>query len=222
MNLKLYAACAALLFPCFAAVNAQTDETKSEMEARAILDEMSAKVKACSTIEINFTAEYSSKRSGDKHSSNGNLKVKGQSYVLDVNDMVTYSDGKTVYVWQKSNNEVDISDSDPDADGDMTPAKLFGAYKTGYKLRHLADKTVAGVDCRQVDLYPHDKKTNIMRLRISVSKSTGRIRQFEQTTKSGETLTVLVSDFKVNQAMSSSTFTFDVNAHKGVEVVDLR
>lgn len=222
MNLKLYVACAALLFPSFPTANAQADEAKSEKEARAILDEMSAKAKSFSTIEINFTAEYSSKRTGDKSKSNGNLKVKGQAYALDVNDMVTYSDGQTVYVWQKNNNEVDISDADPDADGDMTPSKLFGAYKSGYKLRHLADKTIGGVACEQVDLYPQDKKTNVMRIRISVNKSTRRIQQFEQTTKSGETLTVTVKDYKVNQPMPASTFKFDTTAHKYVEVVDLR
>lgn len=203
--------------------NAQgSDDAKSEKEARAILDEMSSKAKSCSTIEIDFTAEYSSKRTADKHSSDGNLKVKGLAYALDVNDMVTYSDGRTVYVWQKNNNEVDISDADPDAEGDMTPSKLFGAYKSGYKLRRLPDKSIGGVDCEQVDLYPIDKKTNVMRLRISVSKASRRIQRFEQSTKSGETLTVIIKGYKVNQTIPNGAFSFDINAHKGVEVVDLR
>lgn len=210
------------MFSNIVTANAQGDDAKSEKEAKEILDVMSTKAKSCSTIEIDFTAEYSSKRTGDKHASDGNLKVKGLAYVLDVNDMVTYSDGKTVYVWQKNNKEVDISDADPDSEGDMTPSKLFGAYKSGYKLRHLPDKSIGGVECEQVDLYPLDKKTNVMRLRISVAKGSRRIQQFEQSTKSGETLTVVIKGYRVNQPIPNSAFTFDFNAHKGVEVVDLR
>ncbi|MGN0028860.1 MAG: outer membrane lipoprotein carrier protein LolA [Marinilabiliaceae bacterium] len=222
MNAKLYAACAIMMFSNIVTANAQGDDVKSEKEARAILDEMSSKVKSCSTIEIDFTAEYSSKRTGDKHASEGNLKVKGLAYALDVNDMVTYSDGMTVYVWQRNNNEVDISDADTDSEGDMAPSKLFGAYKSGYKLRRLPNKSIGGVECEQVDLYPLDKKTNVMRLRISVAKESRRIQRFEQSTKSGETLTVIIKGYRVNQPIPNSAFTFDVNAHKGVEVVDLR
>lgn len=211
-----------MMFSNIVIANAQGDDVKSEKEARAILDGMSSKVKSCSTIEIDFTAEYSCKRTGDKHTSDGNLKVKGLAYALDVNDMVTYSDGMTVYVWQKNSNEVDISDADTDSDGDMTPSKLFGAYKSGYKLRHLPNKSIGGVECEQVDLYPIDKKTNVMRLRISVAKESRRIQQFEQSTKSGETLTVIIKGYKVNQPIPNSAFTFDFNAHTGVEVVDLR
>lgn len=215
-------AAAVMLMSLPAAAVAQSDAAKSESEARAILNEMSQAAKACSTIEVSFTATYANKRTGDKHASDGSLKVKGDAYVLDVNGMVTYSDGKTVYVWQKEANEVDISDCDPDAEGEMTPTKLFGAYKTGYKLRRLPDAALSGVNCSQVDLYPVDKKTDVMRLRISVEKATMRIRQFEQSTKTGESLTITVKDFKVNKPMPDSAFKFDIGAHKGVEVVDLR
>ena len=49
-----------------------------------------------------------------------------------------------------------------------------------------------------------------------------RIRQFEQSTKTGESLTITVKDFKVNKPMPDSAFKFDIGAHKGIEVVDLR
>lgn len=223
--IKLFSIIAISVFGVFSQVAAQSqsDEMKqSEAEARSILNAMSAYAKSCSTIEVKFTSSYENKRTGDKNTSQGSLMVKGDKYVLDVNGMVTYSDGKTIYVWQKAENEVDISDNDPDSEDAMTPSKLFGAYKTGYKLHHLADKKIAGIDCAQVDLYPSDTKTNIMRLRISIEKSTNRMRQFEQTTKSGESIVFLVKEFKVNQSIADSEFVFDTKSHSGVEVVDLR
>lgn len=222
MNILSVVTCSVFILSASVSINAQSSDSRSESEARTILDEMSAKISSYSTIEISFTADYVSKRTGDKHASKGTLKMKGQSYVLDVNDMVTYSDGKTVSVWQKNNNEVDITNYDPDSEDDMTPSKLFGAYKSGYKLRRLPDKLIGDDYCQIIDLYPIEKQTNIMRIRISVSKSTRRISQFEQSTKSGETLTVNINNYKVNQAMPDNTFVFDAQKHKGIEIVDLR
>ncbi len=198
------------------------DLARAEAEARVILNEMSSAADKCSSISITFTATYVNKRTGDKTTSKGSLKVKGDKYVLDVNDMVTYSNDKAIEVWQKKNNEVDISDHDADAEGDMTPSRFFGSYKSGYKLRRLADKKIGGVDCAQIDLYPTDKKTNIMRIRLSINLSSNQVMQFEQTTKMGESLIVEFNTFKTNIPMDDKIFSFDYAAHKDVEVVDLR
>lgn len=202
---------------------AQNDDmAKAEAEAKAILNDMAAAAKSLQTISIKFKTQYDNKRTGDKATSSGTLFVKGEKYVLDVNDMVTYTDGKTVYVWQKENAEVDISDFDPTSEDMMSPSRLFGAYQSGYKLKRLADKKIAGADCAQVDLYPIDRKTNIMRLRISVNKANKQMTQFEQSTKAGETLTVTIVSYEVNKPIADSAFVFDFAAHKDVEVVDLR
>ncbi len=206
----------------FCASAQKEDMAKSEAEARGILNNMSSAANKCSSISISFTATYVNKRTGEKNSSNGTLKVKGEKYVLDVNDMVTYSNEKAIEVWQKKNNEVDISDHDADAEGDMTPSRFFGSYKSGYKLSKLGDKKIGGVDCVQVDLYPTDKKTNIMRIRLSIDLATNQVKQFEQTTKAGESLIVVFNSYKTNIPMDDKIFSFDYAAHKDVEVVDLR
>ena len=74
-------AAAVMMMSLPAAAVAQSDAAKSESEARAILNEMSQAAKACSTIEVSFTATYANKRTGDKHASDGSLKVKGDAYV---------------------------------------------------------------------------------------------------------------------------------------------
>lgn len=200
----------------------EEDLARAEAEARAILNEMSSAANKCNSISVTFTATYINKRTGDKTASKGSLQVKGDKYVLDVNDMVTYSNEKTIEVWQKKNNDVDISDHDADAEGDMTPSRFFGSYKSGYKLRRLGDKKIGGVDCAQIDLYPTDKKTNIMRIRLSINIVTKQVKQFEQTTKMGESLIVEFNTYKTNTPMDDKIFSFDYAAHKDVEVVDLR
>lgn len=214
----------ALLAACALSVSAtgQTEIEISEAQARKTLDEMAAQTKKCATIDVTFTAAYENKRTGDKNTCDGTLKVKGEKYVLDVNDLVTYSDEEGISVWQKKHKELDISGHDPEAEGDMTPARLFGAYKDGYRLRMLGDKMVAGVECVEIDLYPLDKKSQIVRLRISLDKRKKQVRQFMQQSKMGETLTVSIKSYRVNMPMDDALFRFDRAAHKDVEIVDLR
>ena len=207
----------------FTSVFAQEEMEVSAIEARKVLTEMTNQTKKCSTIYLEFTASYENKRTGNKHSCDGTLKVKGEKYVLDVSDMVTYSEEDKVSVWQKKINELDISSHDEEAEGEMTPAKLFGgAYQEGYKLRMLGDKKVGGEECVEVDLYPKDTKSPIMRIRLSISKKTKMLKRFMQQYKLGESLTVDIKTFTPNKPMADKEFSFDSAAHKDVEIVDLR
>lgn len=204
------------------ALRAQDEMEVSAIRARQVLDVMAARTKGYSTIEIDFSAAYENKRSGDKSSSAGTLKVKGDAYVLDMGDVVTYSDIEKVSVWQRKVNELTISGHDDEAEGDMTPAKLLGAYDKGYKLRHLGEAKVGGVVCHEVDLYPADAKSPVMRIRLFVDKKTSHLRRFVQQLKLGEVLTVDIIRFAPDKPISDSELVFDTAAHVGVEVVDLR
>ena len=221
---KLWAM-AAIVAGCLSAsvgASAQDDMQASEAQAKKVLREMAEKTRAYTSIEMRFSALYENKRTGDKNASDGLLKVKGEKYMLDLNDMVTYSDEATVSVWQKKINELTISEHDAEAEGDMTPAKLFGAYEVGYKLRFLGVSTIGGEECEEVDLYPTAAKSPLVRIRLSISKKTRQLRRFYQQYKLGETLTVDVKSFAVNKPMADKDIAFDKEAHKDVEIVDLR
>ena len=194
----------------------------SGLQARQILDAMAARARGCATIDIDFSATYENKRSGDKRSVFGTLKVKGDSYVLDAGDVVTYYDSEKVSVWQKKIGELTISAHDEEAEGDMTPAKLFGAYDKGYRLRLLGEAKVGGADCHEVDLYPTALQSPIMRIRLFVDKKTSLPRRFVQQLKLGEALVVDILRLTPDKLLSDSDFVFDAAAHADVEVVDLR
>ncbi len=213
------AACMVMSMP----VAAQNEMDASAVEARKVLDEMADEAKSHTTIAMDFAATYENKRTGSKHTSEGTLKVKGEKYVLDIEDMVTYSDEEGVSVWQKKINELTISEHDAEAEGDMSPARLFGgAYQEGYKLRLLGDVTVGGETCVEVDLYPKDMKSQVVRVRLAISKKGKQLKRFMQQYKMGEVLTVDVRKYVTGKSMSDSEFVFDRATHKGVEVVDLR
>lgn len=210
-------------FSCVSCVAlAQGEMAVSGLQARRVLDAMAARAKVCATIDMDFSATYENKRSGDKKSFAGTLKVKGEAYVLDAGDVVTYYDSEKVSVWQKKIGELTISGHDEEAEGDMTPAKLFGAYDKGYKLRLLGEAEIGGVVCHEVDLYPTDSKSPIMRIRLFVDKKTNLPRRFVQQLKLGEALVVDILRLTPDKPLPDSVFAFDTVANADVEVVDLR
>ncbi|MBQ3634227.1 MAG: outer membrane lipoprotein carrier protein LolA [Bacteroidales bacterium] len=202
--------------------SAQDEMEESAKQARAALDEMSETMKKSDAIKIDFKMTSESKQTGEKSAADGSLLIVGDRYVLDLMDMVTYNDTKSVAVWQKKANEVDISEAEED-DSTITPHNLFSAYKEGYKLRMLGERKVDGVNCQEIDLYPDaKKKSNIVRIRISIDKSKKSLRQLQQQMKNGEVMTVSIQKIDTSVTVSDKDLWFDKASHPEVEIVDLR
>lgn len=202
-------------------VNAQTDEERVTM-AREMLDKMAAKNKSYQTIRAKFTLTVDNKQADKQTDFEGSMDVKGDKYVLDLMNQVTYFDGKDIYVWQKEVNEVNISTSDETEETMMSPMKLFGAYEEGYKMVYIGDVTIEGVACNEVDLYPEDRTSNISRIRLTLNKKTNMIKCLMQQGKDGTSYYVKIDSFQSNVPMTDTHFVFDAKANPKVEIIDLR
>lgn len=202
-------------------VNAQTDEERVTM-AREMLDKMAAKNKSYQTIRAKFTLTVDNKQADKQTDFEGSMDVKGDKYVLDLMNQVTYFDGKDIYVWQKEVNEVNISTSDETEETMMSPMKLFGAYEEGYKMVYIGDVTIEGVACNEVDLYPEDRTSNISRIRLTLNKKTNMIKCLMQQGKDGTSYYVKIDSIQSNVPMTDTHFVFDAKANPKVEIIDLR
>lgn len=202
-------------------VNAQTDEERVTM-AREMLDKMATKNKSYQTIRAKFTLTVDNKQADKQTDFEGSMDVKGDKYVLDLMNQVTYFDGKDIYVWQKEVNEVNISTSDETEETMMSPMKLFGAYEEGYKMVYIGDVTIEGVACNEVDLYPEDRTSNISRIRLTLNKKTNMIKCLMQQGKDGTSYYVKIDSIQSNVPMTDTHFVFDAKANPKVEIIDLR
>lgn len=204
-----------------AVVMAQTDEERSA-KARELLDKMSEKSKSYTTIRAAFLLTVDNRQADKKTDFEGSMDVKGDKYVLDLMNQVTYYDGTDVYVWQKEFNEVNISVSDPESESVVSPMKLFGEYEEGYKMRFAREVKVDGVVCNEVELFPIDRSGNISRIRLTIEKDTHRIKGLMQQGKDGTSYHVKIKEFKGNVPMTDTHFVFDSKANPQVDVIDLR
>lgn len=210
----------AALMVSMAAV-AQTDEDRSAM-ARDMLDKMSAKSKSYQTMTVSFTLTVDNRQADKKSDFKGSMDVKGDKYVLELMEQVTYFDGKNLYVWHKEVGEVNISESEEGDESMMSPMKLFGAYEEGYRMLYVGDVTLDGAICNEVDLFPDDRSSNISRIRLTLDEKTKMIKRLMQQGKDGTSYYVVIDNFKGNGPMADTHFVFDAKANPKVEVIDLR
>lgn len=201
---------------------AQTDAELSAM-AKDLLDKMAAKNKSYKTIKATFTVTVDNKQAKTKADHDGTLSLKGDMYVLDILNAVTYFDGNTVCTWLREENEANISGIEDAGEAAIGPMQILGSFDKGYKMRYIDNAAVDGVPCAEVDLYPIDVKHNsISRVRLTIDRNSCTIKRIMQQGKDGTSYYVTIKSFDTNVDIPDSYFTFDASAHPGVEVVDLR
>ncbi len=200
---------------------AQTDDERSEM-AHSILSRTAEKNKSYSTISVAFAVKVDDLKNKAQVDQKGSLVMKGDKYVLDTFDAMTYFDGQTQAVWSYEANEVTLNDYTESTDETISPQKFFGSYETGYKLRCMDETKNNGVVCYEVELYPEARNTNIARIHLSIEKQSLRLKSIVQQSKDGMIYTIGVTSFEVNKSFDDSYFVFDAAAHPDVEVVDMR
>jgi outer membrane lipoprotein-sorting protein len=199
-------------------------QAPSPEKAKKILDEVSAKTKSYSTINASFSYSLENKASKVNEKQSGTLVLKGQKFKLSLANQEVISDGKTVWVYMKESNEVQIKTvEDFNSESDINPTKIFTVYEQGFKFDYVKEATTNGKTLATVDLLPLDpKKKNYSRVRLEIDKTTKQIVSTKSFGKDGNVYTLNVSKFATNANFEDKQFTFDKAKFPGVEVVDLR
>lgn len=209
-----------ILFLLSAASFAQVKEVP-DPKAKALLDELSAKTKGYTSIKADFTMVMQSKDKTKKaETQKGSLQLKGQKYKLEITGQEIISDGKTSWTFLKDSKEVQIKDADANANNEgVTPTNIFTIYEKGYKYKFDGENTTSNV----VALFPNNpEKKKFHTIKLVLDKTKKQITSFTVYMKDGNTLEYTINAFETNMALPDDLFVFDVKAHPGVDVVDLR
>jgi outer membrane lipoprotein carrier protein len=192
-----------------------------DAKAKGILDELSAKTKAYSSIKAEFTMLMASKDKTKKpETQKGNLLLKGQKYKLEIKGQEIISDGKTSWTYLKDNKEVQIKDADASANNEgVTPTNIFTIYEKGYKYKFESETATASI----INLYPiNPDKKKFHTIKLVIDKAKKQISSFTVYMKDGSTLEYTINSFETNIPLADDVFIFDTKAHPDVEPVDLR
>ncbi len=204
----------------FINVNAQKTAGSYDANAKKLLDAVSAKFKTYKSVQGKFALKIENSGGKTLGSKTGTVYMKGNKYRISVTGQEIYSDGNSVWSYDKSSNEVTINKIDPNANS-ITPQKLFTNFYDKdflYKLNGLVKN--AGKYMNEVELTPVDKTKAFFKILLYIdNNSIVSTKLFEKT---GNKYTYSTTSLTGNTNVPDATFIFDAKKYAGVEVVDLR
>jgi outer membrane lipoprotein carrier protein len=204
---------ALLALVCFT-INAQEQDPK----AKKILDELSAKTKAYTTIKAEFTWIVE-KKDKTKDTQSGKIQTKGPKYKLEIPGHEIYCDGKTVWDYIKDANEVQIKDMEVGGDDVVNPSTIFTIYEKGFKYKFVSEDATAQI----IELYPmNPDKKKFHTIKLFIDKTKKQISSVKMMMKDGTTQTYTIKTFTGDAVIPDTDFTFDTKTHKGVSIEDIR
>ncbi|MCB0373303.1 MAG: outer membrane lipoprotein carrier protein LolA [Muricauda sp.] len=181
---------------------------QSSDKAKALLDEVYAKVKSYDNIYIEFQSTLENTEADLKQETTGNATLSGEKYFLNYLGAQQLFDGKKVYTIVPENEEVTIEDVNEE-DDNVSPSKMLTFYKTGHNYKWDILQNVGGRKIQYVKLTPIDSNSEIKSILLGVDTQTKHIYKLIQTGNNGTKTTLTVNSFKTNQTLSSTLFTFD-------------
>lgn len=201
---------------------AQSNATKNDPEATAVLKSVSDKFKTFKTVQADFSYKVEDANGKNMGTKTGTVWMKGNSYKVIFAGQEIYSDGKTVWNYDKSANEVTISTLD-ESNGGISPQKLFTNFydKDFYSVLN-GEKKVGNKTVQEIEMTPTDKGKAFHKVYLLVDKAAKTIYSTKVLENGGNRYTYTVTNMKTNHTLADNLFVFNKAKYPGVEEVDLR
>jgi outer membrane lipoprotein carrier protein len=193
----------------------------SDPAAKQILDQTSATIKAFKSLEAVFTIQIQDAQGVSQGSKKGTIYMKGTKYILMMTGQEIYCDGKTIWTYDQSANEVTITKVDPSSSS-ISPQKLLTNFYDKdflYKLngeQKLGNKTVI-----EIESTPIDKNQNFHKVYLYIDKKTHLPSSGKILDKNGNIYLYTVNSLSGKTSLTDASFIFDKSKHPGVEEVNL-
>ena len=194
----------------------------SDNDAKKILDAVTAKFKTYKSVKADFTLKVEGSNGKVQATKKGTVYMAGQKYKVNITGQEIFCDGKTVWTYDKSSNEVQVSQFDASASA-ITPQKLFSNfYDKDYLYKQNEDHKEGAKTIQEIELTPVDKNKAFFKVLIFVDKASKNITGTRVFEKNGNRYSYGIASFTPNAKVDDSMFTFDPKKYPGVEVIDLR
>jgi outer membrane lipoprotein carrier protein len=210
-----------ILLLCLMAI-AIISNAQGDAKAKAILDNVSAKMKALKAVKANFSITITGAKGGKPQTKTGNVFMKGTKYCVNISGQEIYSDSKTNWTYMKESNEVQISAYDP-SESSFSPSKLLtNFYDKEFAYRYVGTSTLGGKKVEVVHLVPTTKTNKYSKVELYVDAKNSIVAGGKLYEKNGNIYSYNVSGYTPNPTLTDAMFVFDAKKHPKVEVVDLR
>lgn len=191
---------------------------KADAKSSALLDGVIQKYKQNKNTYFKFT--YGTGANGKVgRTQTGIYYTTPSAYKLKIMDIEQIFDGSKVYNISQEDNEVTIAK----ADGSQmmfSPTSYLNNYKKDFNTQYVGKRTVNGVSTDLVKMTPV-KNNGIRQVYIYLDAAKKQLVKLEQYSTSNDVAVIAISDYKANQNLSSSLFTFNKSDYPNYLITEL-
>ena len=183
-------------------------------------EENSAKIVENIIIEMEqsvISTDFFFRSAGENaYSTSGKIILKDEKFMVEMYEMKVWFDGKTMWSYSPQINEVSITEPDKKQLETINPL-LF--IKT---INNPLTKTYVRERNRVIVFTPTTDIADFKRVELVIEKSTNDLTQIDIYGENNSRTIFDLSNYKIEDNIADSYFTFDKSKYKGVYVIDLR
>ncbi|MEI8273936.1 MAG: outer membrane lipoprotein carrier protein LolA [Paludibacter sp.] len=194
-------------------------KAQNNLQAEQILSDLlnSAKTTA---IKTNFKLMVSEKNDSQTQSSSGSFTLKGTKFILEMEALKLWFDGKTQWSYVQQNNEVSITEPSEKELAETNPMAILSGFKSKCLIRFSSKTKSEQNYC--LEMVPKLKNKDLVKIEVQVNKNNGNLFLICIYYTNGSKSTLLLSNFQKNISIAETNFVFNSAKHKGVTINDLR
>ncbi|WP_073347802.1 LolA-like putative outer membrane lipoprotein chaperone [Bacteroides congonensis] len=195
---------------------------QQQSQAKAVLDRTADAFRKAGGVKADFVVKAVTNGLAEG-AENGTIQLKGGKFVLKTSDVVTWFDGKTQWSYVAKNDEVNVSSPTQEELQQINPYTFLYMYQKGFSYKLGTTKTFRGKAVWEVILTAKDKKQELERITLFVTKDTYEplyilLQQRGQQARNE----ITVTSYQTRQNYADSVFAFDRKQYPGAEIIDLR
>jgi outer membrane lipoprotein-sorting protein len=192
---------------------------QNNVQAEKAITDLLSEAKT-SAIKTNFKLTISDKKDPQPMVSSGVFTLKGNKFILEMDAMKAWFDGKTQWAYVQQNNEVSITEPTVKELAETNPMAILSGFKTKCLIRFSTKVKSDQNYC--IEMIPKIKNNDIAKIEVQINKSNGNLFSIKLINKNGGATILTLSNFQKGINVSDNIFIFNSARYKGVTVNDLR
>lgn len=191
----------------------QTADSKS----KSILDDITRSYKSKKNSYFKFT--YTTGTGKNSQSQTGIFYSDNTRYKLKIMGIEQIFDGNKVYNINDDDKEVTVSKPN-NSQTHFSPLSYLDSYKNDYNVKYAGKKTLSGIPVDIIKMTPV-KNNGIKTVTLYINTAQKKLIKLEQVSGNNEVAVISISNYKENQPLSSSVFSFDKAKYHNYLITEL-
>jgi outer membrane lipoprotein-sorting protein len=191
----------------------------SAQTAETVLDNYIASIKT-DAIKTDFVLKIKERSSKLPQTISGKFTMKADKFIMTMSNMQVFFNGKTQWSYSSDIEEVSITEPTGEELAQTNPMAILYSFRATSNVKFAANN--ASSSNYVIELTQKSKFADIAKVVVEINKKTGNLVSLKQTNKSGDTMTVTLTNYTKVTNIADADFTFDAKKIKNVSVNDLR